>query len=214
MIQCYCGDNMKYENIKTPEELFQFMEQNIKYGVKDDDGNIYDGWDNEESSSFQQACATKWKFSNAQTIIEKGYGHCFDQTELERDWFSNNNYEYKTFFSYYNGEFEYPCHTFLVFKDKNEDNWYWFEHASYSNRGIHKFDNLESALEEQRKRSIEFANYLQPISEEAVKSYTLLEYEKPNYGINNDEFLTKIITYGEEFHLNSFNMDFKNNYQI
>ena len=47
-----------YNKITSPEELLEFMDKNIRYGIKDDNGKVYE-WN---MDSFQEACETKWKF--------------------------------------------------------------------------------------------------------------------------------------------------------
>ena len=41
-------------------------------------------------------------------------GNCFDQTELERDWFTKNNYYVETYFEMVNLNYKnvYPTHSF------------------------------------------------------------------------------------------------------
>lgn len=46
---------MKYNDIKTPEQLLQYMDESIKYGFVDDNEKIYGPWNNQE---FQQGCQT------------------------------------------------------------------------------------------------------------------------------------------------------------
>ena len=79
---------MKYNDIKTPEQLLQYMDESIKYGFVDDNEKIYGPWNNQE---FQQGCQTNWRLSSPERLIKVRYGHCFDQVELERDWFNNHN---------------------------------------------------------------------------------------------------------------------------
>lgn len=72
-----------FETLKTPEELFEFMEKNIKYGVLDKTGKYYD-WNLDD---FQKVCNHDWQFREGREIATIGIGHCWDQTELERTWF-------------------------------------------------------------------------------------------------------------------------------
>ena len=57
----------------------------------DDNEKIYGPWNNQE---FQQGCQTNWRLSSPERLIKVRYGHCFDQVELERDWFNNHNYNF------------------------------------------------------------------------------------------------------------------------
>lgn len=49
---------MKYNEIKTPEQLLKYMSESIKYGMVDETGLEYGPWNDQE---FQDACRTKWR---------------------------------------------------------------------------------------------------------------------------------------------------------
>ena len=75
-------------------------------------------------------------------MLKYKIGHCWDQVELERAWFKKHNYEYKTLFIYFESDLApYICHTYLVYNDKKNNTWNWFEHADENNKGIHKLIN-------------------------------------------------------------------------
>lgn len=93
---------MKYKDVKTPIQLLKYMEENIKYGFVDDNGKQYTPINIEE---FQEACKTKYKLSSPQRLLGVKYGHCWDFVELEREWFKNHQYNFKTF---------YICFCFLM----------------------------------------------------------------------------------------------------
>lgn len=181
----------EYNKINTPEELLEFMDRNINYGIKDDEGNVY-LWN---MDSFQDACETKWKFKSGLDVVRLGYGHCWDQVEIERDWFSKHNYEFKTLFIYSDSDFPYVCHTYLVYKDN--DKWNWFEHADNGNKGIHKMNSLEETILLQRETSIKFNQSIGfPINDETIKTIYIYEYTPPRIGCSNQEFLDNIFDNG------------------
>ena len=128
---------MKYNDIKTPEQLLKYMDENIKYGFVDDNEKIYGPWNNQE---FQQGCQTNWRLSSPERLIKVRYGHCFDQVELERDWFNNHNYNFKTFYIMFELPFNnsYSMHTYLVFE--KDGKYYYFEHSDFKNRGMHIYE--------------------------------------------------------------------------
>ena len=184
-----------YDKVSNPLELLNYMNRYIRYGIKDDNGNIYK-W---EMDDFIDACFTKWKFRDGLGVIKSGFGHCFDQTEIERDWFSKKGYEIKTLFIVFQIDRGNPyiCHTYLVYKDNNK--WNWFEHADNNNRGIHSFSSLEEAVLCQKKKHIEFNRSLGlPINDDIINTIHVYEYEAPKYGCSNQEFLDNVFDNGKE----------------
>ena len=97
-----------YENIKTPEELMIFMDQYIKYGIHGIDGKDYipTYGDNESNQKFQEASFSVYSFGGPSYILKYGLGHCWDQVELERDWFTKHHYECKTIYIWITLDYE------------------------------------------------------------------------------------------------------------
>lgn len=182
-----------FETVKTTEELFEFMEKNIKYGVIDKNGKYYD-WN---LDNFQEVCNHDWKFREGKEIATIGIGHCWDQTELERTWFKQNNDKIKTIFIFFehNTKYPYGCHTYLIYKNKNNDKWYWFEHADNQNKGIHEFKNEEEAILAQMKTHIEYNKSLGfPMNEEVISWIRIYEFLPPEKGVNNQGYLKNIFS--------------------
>lgn len=180
---------MKYEEIKTPIELMKFMDENIKYGVVSNDGKIYDDGTKKD---WMKACTSSWSLSSPERLIKESYGHCWDQVELERDWFLNHGYEYKTFYIWFELPYNnpYSTHTYLVYKD--QDKWYYFEHSDSSLRGIHEFNTLEEAVEYQRNIHIS-RNREKGLTDEELDRLKIYEYKTPKYGCNFYEFIDHIL---------------------
>ena len=87
--------DMKFEDVKSPNELMRYMDENISYGVFDYTKNkAYYG----EDDNFGELVNTIWKLSSPTQMQKYGVGHCFDQVELERDFFTKNNYNFKNIF--------------------------------------------------------------------------------------------------------------------
>ena len=184
----------KYEKIRTPMELLSFMDKYIKYGLVDENNNVYE-WD---MDIFQDVCQNKWKFRNGIDIIKLGYGHCWDQVEIERDWFKKHNYEFKTLFIYFESDIApYICHTYLVYKDKGKNTWNWFEHADEKNKGIHKYNTLEDVILAQKDIHIKFNKSIGlPVDDKIINTIHIYEYLPPKLGSNNQEFLDNIFDNG------------------
>ena len=166
-------------NIKTPEELLKFMD-NISYGFVDKDGNIYtDDFSNWNNCIVQ----------DGEGVLESKVGTCWDQVELERLWFSSNNYTFKTIFCWFEcGRVcDLPTHTFLIYEKNNK--YYWFEHAFEAFRGIHEFDTMEDAINYVTDKQVEFASHnddFRPGDENTLVCY---EYTKPDKNLGVQEYL-------------------------
>ena len=84
-----------YKSINTPEELLDFMINNIKFGMYGTNKRLYDTSD---LDAFELANDIYWELSSPSNTLKTHYGQIIDQVELERDWFIRNNYECKTLY--------------------------------------------------------------------------------------------------------------------
>ncbi len=186
---------MEYIDVKTPEQLLKYMEENIKYGFVDYNRNVYIPRNN---NKFQEACKTKWRLSSPNRLIDVKYGHCFDQVELERDWFEKHGYHFKTLYIWFEFPYNnsYSTHTYLVFKDGGR--YYYFEHSDFNNRGIHEFASYEDAINYQREKHIEINKQRNYVGEEELKNIHIYEYDKPLYGCTKTEFIDYILSNARE----------------
>ena len=130
-------------NIKTPQELMKFFEDNMKYGFTYK-GKVY----TDLESDFQKNMDRFYKIRLGQDFINSGYGVCWDFCELERLFFSSFNIEHKCYFieSYVNRAEGGPTHTFAIYKQNNK--WYWFEYSWFYHRGIWEYSTLDEALKD------------------------------------------------------------------
>lgn len=182
-----------FDKISTPEDLMTFMDDNIIYGILDNNGD-YHNWDLNE---VQRICQEEWKFKNGYDVMLSGVGHCWDQTELERYWFDKNEYEYKTLFIFFehNTKYTYGCHTYLIYKDSEKNKWCWFEHADEKNKGIHIFDTMEEAIDVQMQKHIEYNKNLgYPIDDDIIDLIRVYEFVSPKVGCNNQGYLDNVFS--------------------
>ena len=177
---------MKEKKINTPEELLEFMEQNIHYGFVDKTGKIHTPQDSSFADDFQK----KWHLASPEKLKQAKYGNCFDQVELERAWFLEHNYPIKTIFIWFELDYEnsYSMHTYLIYQKKN--NWYLFEHADEKNKGIFPFKRVKEAIEYQKAKQIETN---EPISKKIKQNLKIYEYENPIYDCSVIEFINNIL---------------------
>ncbi len=183
-----------YNKVSSPEELLNFMSNNISYGIYGSDGVIYDNWNSSVDSSFQVACQTKYELCDSHRLLKYKYGNCWDQVEFERDWFKKNNYQFKTFYIWFLFEEEnsYMTHTYLVYKD-GED-YYYFEHADYNNRGIKRFSSYKDAVLYQMDKHIEFNKACgNLINDEILKKIVVYDFDISKYGVSMDEYISNIL---------------------
>lgn len=181
---------MTFKEVKTPEQLMLYLDQNFEYGVIDNNGNKHC---NSNSDEFQLVCNTQWKLRPVDKILKDGVGHCYDQVEIEREWFFENGFDVKTFWiSAYQKEIENSgfSHTYLLYKDNGA--WKLFEHSDSSNKGIYTFKSINSAVKWQAKNQVKFAeSCIKPL-----KKYItcIKEFNKPPTNLNMQEYLQFIDT--------------------
>ena len=156
----------------------------IEYGFKDDKG------DNIINTNFQ-----KWEddfcdFYYLQTpeeLLKSKCGTCWDQVELERKLFQDNNIKFKTYFIYIVDKDMLPSHTFLIYENNNK--YYWFEHSWGVYRGIHEYESLLDLLLDVKEKFKKDHKY---VSENS--NLYIYEYQKPKEHITCDEFYEYIET--------------------
>ena len=172
----------KMINLKI-NEIMNLM-NSIEYGFKDKNGkNIINTdsqkWDNEFD-----------KFYYLQTpdeLLKSKCGVCWDQVELERKLFEDNNIKIKTYFIYIVENDMLPSHTFLTYE--NNSKYYWFEHSWETYKGIHEYRSKLELLLDVKKKFINEHNY---VSENSF--LYIYEYQKPKEHITCNEFYKYIET--------------------
>lgn len=122
------------EGVETPEQLMDWMNENITYELVDDEYSNSNG------------VPTK----TAEEVLETKTGHCAEQSYLEKEVLNELGYEsFLVMVKENNSKKEYgaegSAHVFLVYKDG--DQFCWFEHSMQHSRGIHKYNSLEDLLQ-------------------------------------------------------------------
>jgi hypothetical protein len=179
----------KFKKIKTPEDLLSFMKQNINYGFIGKEGEkIY----SPQHDVWRNGPQPEPKIQDTEELLKSGYGTCWEQTELERRWFSENNFEFKTLLLMFgeNISSKNPAHALLTYK--KEDMWHWFENTLDNYIGIHPFNNLDNLKNEARKMLTENA-LKEGATEEDIQKYKIYEYDAPTHGGSTDEYILQIV---------------------
>ncbi len=133
---------MKIFDIKTPQELLDYMNEEIRYGWLDNDNN--------EHIDTMKEFRKLYRTLTLGEITVNKLGTCIEQTFLEMVVMDNLHIPYK---AYCLRSFEDDLkivdpkmHCFLLYFANNK--CYHFEHSNPEVRGIHEYNNEEDAMEE------------------------------------------------------------------
>lgn len=183
------------KKIKTPLELLDYMDRHLVYGFKGRDNHIYTLEDDE---AFEEGVKTEWRLLSSEEIVKNGYGHCFDQVEVERDWFQENNYKVHTLFVMFCLEDKnpYTMHTYLIYEENEK--FYLFEHADGPRKGIKAFDSLKDAIFYQMENHLIVNNDIQKLTKKEIESLHVFEYDKPPLGVDMYGFMDYVLDNGKE----------------
>ena len=168
--------------IKEVEKIMNVMKK-IEYGFLDNKGNnIFDNVNVE--NMFNKV----YYLMSPEELLNKKVGVCWDQVELERKLFEENNIKNETYFIYIDNKENLPSHTFLVYYWDNKV--YWFEHSWFDEKGIHEYNNLNDSLNDVEIK------FIKSRENEVPKGLDvhIYKYNKPNYNISCDEFYNYIFT--------------------
>ena len=191
---------MQYNDIKKPMELLDFM-GDIKYGWVRNDDKIFLGGANEESiDDWHYNCIVQ----DYKGVLKSKTATCWDQVELERNWFEINNYDFETYFLTYSIDKQHSTHTFLVYKD--HDKYYWFENAWYDERGIHEYESIDELLNDVIDKSIDYNKKLYNTSEDLKSNVILYTYPAPKGNCSVEGFFNNIRNNGTEITENDFKL--------
>ncbi len=168
---------------KKAQEILTFFEQNIQYGILDISGKIHRVTD----ENFWMDFGKYFILKSPKALLKTKIGVCFDQVELSRYLFNNQNIKIKSYFICYL-ESMYS-HSILTFEENG--NFYWLETSHRAFIGIHKYDSMLNLLKDFKNK---FAhNPFSKIPENYNKSkLKIFEYTKPNYFINFNQYFEHI----------------------
>lgn len=136
-------DELNFYEIKTSEELMTFMNINIEYGWVDKIG--------EKHLNNLKGFRENYRISSIDEMINTGLGTCIEQAKMIKDFFDrmgieNKLYCHRSYETEENFNEEVRMHCFVLFNYNGS--WYHFEHSNRPKRGIHKYESVESAIEE------------------------------------------------------------------
>ena len=154
---------MKIENIKSPEDILEYMKENIKYGWLD--------INNEEHIGNMKNFRRLYRTMNIEETISHGIGTCIEQVNLMSMLLNKLNIPNKMFCTrIYEGdnfndlEAEEHMHCFVLYYLNNKV--YQIEHPSWMRIGIYEFASEEAAIKEINDYYIEMAEGMpRPLAE-------------------------------------------------
>lgn len=168
---------MKYDDIKTPNDLYMFMKDNIKFGFLNQNNEILLRNKTNEVI-FMDELFRHYYFQSPERALWNKCGICFDQNELMKYWLLNNNYDAKTYYTTIRN------HAILVYI--KDDKYYWIERTYAEAKGIHEYDNFNELIND----------YIicQNTDDQEIEIY---EYNNINYGLDFYDFITTVKNNGK-----------------
>lgn len=134
---------MDIDNIKTPEDVYEWMDENIQYGWMDVEGNKHIG----EMKNFRRLYRTMSMEESFQYKI----GTCIEQAAMIHSLLDKINIKNKMFCcriyepdDYGNLEEDEHMHCFVLFYRSGKV--YHLEHPNFEKKGIYEYDTETEAM--------------------------------------------------------------------
>lgn len=165
--------------MKNVEEKIMSIMNDIEYGFLDEN---YQNIINVDSKKWDEEFYKFYYLLSPEELLNKKCGVCWDQVELERKLFNDENIDVITYFicTYDMDNNNLPSHTFLTYS--NDDKYYWFEHSWGIYKGIHEYNSEKEMLFDVKEKFI-----LNNSTINQAPTY-IFEYTKPKYHITCNEF--------------------------
>lgn len=160
-------------DISTPEELYQYMKDNISYGFISQNGTKYLR-KNVKEKDYMYIIFKYYYFQSPEEVLVNKCGVCYDQVNFAKFILENNGYDVQTFYT------EIRNHAFLVYILNNR--YYYFERSFPHNNGIFSFATLEDL----------FKYYLYVQRNNCFNEVSFYQYNKVNYGCDFYDFIMNI----------------------
>ena len=125
-------------NFETPEELFGFMNEKIKYGYVDTKGVMH----LDKVPKFND----EYKVNVPEVTVEKECGLCIDQVEVEKEYFKNKNIPFKEYLIGALKNSTLRFHVLLIYEENGE--FCWFENSYDEYNGIKKYKDLNECFKD------------------------------------------------------------------
>lgn len=133
----------KLKQLETPEDIYEWMEENIEYGWIDADGNQHI----REMKNFRR----DYHVMSLDEILKYKMGTCIDQVKLMHELLKQIGMEHKMFCcrifepdDYGNLEEEEHMHCFVLFY--RDGKAYHLEHPNFETKGIYEYNSEDEAI--------------------------------------------------------------------
>ena len=177
---------MKIEEIKSPEDILEFMNQNIKYGWIDIDNNKH----YDTMKEFRKI----YKTMSIEETLKNGLGCCIEQVNLMHYLFDKINIKNKMFCcriyepdDYNNLEEDEHMHCFILYYLNNKV--YHLEHPNFKKIGIYEFNSEKEAINSIVNYYIELSGGIDRPTTEFYSVPIGFSFKEFNNYINNIEKL-------------------------
>lgn len=183
---------MNFKNIKNPQDILDFMNENIKYGWIDIYGN--------EHINTMKEFRRIYRTSSLEEVLEHGMGICIEQVYLMSKLLSMINIPNKMFCTriYEGNDFnnldeEEHMHCFVLYY--LDGKVYQIEHPNLQKIGIYEFNSLEDAIETINNYYIQLSGGVyRDVTEffEVEPNLTFKEFNNYINGLDQEKVIFKI----------------------
>ncbi len=184
---------MKIENIKTPNDVLEFMKENIKYGWLDINNNEHIG----NMKGFRKLYRT----SSIEEILQHKIGTCIEQVYLMKNLLDILNIKNKMYCTriYESNDFnkldeDEHMHCFILYYQN--DKVYQIEHPNWERIGIYEFESEEEAINNINNYYINMSGGIsRPVTEfyEVEPNISFKEFNNYINSLDNDRKYVKNI---------------------
>ena len=125
--------------LKTPDDLWKYMDKNIKYGWTNKKGEFREYKDSRMKEEYY--------YHSPKETVERKSGLCGDQVLLEKAWFDYHNIKnHIVTFGFLNESSQRigGGHIFLIYEENNK--YYYFENAFKACANILEYNSFNEAL--------------------------------------------------------------------
>ena len=167
--------------ITNLDSLYDFC-QSIDYGWVDRSGRKH----------FETNHSATYFLQSPAELLQNQIGICWDQTELQRAWFSSQGIPVETYFLYYYiSDDNCPSHSILTFTKHGKPHWFepMFKNTAVYYAGIHGYDSIDDLLAHFRTKFVrngQASGFLP--ADFHLENLELYRYSRPTYGISGPEF--------------------------
>ena len=170
------------EDIKTPEDIFDYMEENISYGWCDEKNNIHI----DSMKGFRKYYRTL----SIEEILDKKIGCCIEQVYLMHYLFNKIKVKNKMFCcrifepdDYDNFEEEEHMHCFILYYRNNKV--YHMEHPNKKLKGVYEYNTEQEAIDIIEKYYVELRGGKKSPTKEFFEVKPGISFQQFNKYINH-----------------------------